>query len=633
MHRQIRKALGSRHVEALALAAWDALPDASSLVFDTDLRYVVARGAALALHGFASTNLEGQLAASSLSTEHWELFEPLYRGALLGKRGSVEASSIAEGRWCRVQVGPLRGADGSIVGGVALAVDTTELKQSEHHYRALLESTADGMVMVDAEGAIEVVNAETLKMFGYEREELVGASVDLLIPERYQRRHGELRKTFGQEPQNRRMGAVPNLCARRKDGSEFPVDISLTSLGPGPNAPVAAVIRDGAAESRAAEAVTLLEATQSSASIGLVYVDLDFRIRRINDTLARFSGRPSEDLIGLPAAEACPGLWPHLEPGCREVVESQQALASREIHVEEGEGSGNVLTFATSFYPVWVRGEMVGIGAAAFDVTGQRAADEFRLAVLHSMSEGLFTEDGAGRLTMMNAAASRMLGFSEEELRGKSMHETIHFQHADGSPHYLEDCGLNVVRREGKPFETADDAYTRKDGTIFPVAYTATPLQGAGENHGVVVVFRDTAKEHAETLRARRELEALAWVGRIREAIDEDRLVLYSQPIIPLNGGTPREELLLRMIARSGEIILPGSFLPVAEKYGLNREIDLWVIGPGDATGRQPRKRRSPQHVSQLDRQPRPSPRHRAAGPQVPALTRRSSWWRSRRHP
>jgi EAL domain-containing protein (putative c-di-GMP-specific phosphodiesterase class I) len=77
---------------------------------------------------------------------------------------------------------------------------------------------------------------------------------------------------------------------------------------------------------------------------------------------------------------------------------------------------------------------------------------------------------------------------------------------------------------------------------------------------------------------ARRELDALTWLGRIRDAIDEDRLVLYSQPIVPLAGGRPSEELLLRMIGRDNEIILPGSFLPVAEKYGLIGEIDRWVI-------------------------------------------------------
>ena len=134
-----------------------------------------------------------------------------------------------------------------------------------------------------------------------------------------------------------------------------------------------------------------------------------------------------------------------------------------------------------------------------------------------------------------------------------------------------------------------DDAYTRKDGSIFPVAYSSAPVRSGRTLQGVVVVFRDITEEKKEQAAAQRELDALTWLGRIRDAIDENRLTLYSQPIVPLAGGRPGEELLLRMIGRDNEVILPGSFLPVAEKYGLIREIDRWVITQATrlaATGR-----------------------------------------------
>jgi EAL domain-containing protein (putative c-di-GMP-specific phosphodiesterase class I) len=134
------------------------------------------------------------------------------------------------------------------------------------------------------------------------------------------------------------------------------------------------------------------------------------------------------------------------------------------------------------------------------------------------------------------------------------------------------------VRNQGRTVRITDEAFTRKDGTIFPVAYSSAPLRSGATIHGVVVAFRDATEEAREQAGVRRELAALSWIGRIRDAIDEHRLVLYSQPIVPLAGGRPSEELLLRMIGRDGEIILPGSFLPVAEQYGLIGEIDRWVI-------------------------------------------------------
>jgi PAS domain S-box-containing protein len=220
----------------------------------------------------------------------------------------------------------------------------------------------------------------------------------------------------------------------------------------------------------------------------------------------------------------------------------------------------------------------VGIEVVTFDVTDRKQAADLSSAVMEQMAEGVYALDGQGRLTFMNAAASRMFGWSEDELRGKSMHEVVQHQHVDGTPFPEAACQLLQVRTEGVAMRIVDNAYTRKDGSIFPAAYSAAPLLDGSNGKGVVVVFRDTTEETAERTRVQRELAALAWVGRIRDAIDEQRLVLYSQPIVPLCGGNRREELLIRMLGRDGELIPPGSFLPVAERFGLIGEIDRWVM-------------------------------------------------------
>ncbi len=218
------------------------------------------------------------------------------------------------------------------------------------------------------------------------------------------------------------------------------------------------------------------------------------------------------------------------------------------------------------------------MGNVVFDVTDRHEADEFRAVVMNNMAEGLYVLDATGRLTYMNAAASRMLGWAEDELRGSTVHDVIHFQRADGTPLDADACDLLDVHKRGRTIRNADDAFTRRDGTILRVAYSAAPLRTGSMINGVVVVFRDITDEAKERDTLRRELDALTWIGRIRDAIDEHRLVLYAQPIQPLTGGRPSEELLLRMVGRDGGLVLPGSFLPVAEKYGLITEIDRWTI-------------------------------------------------------
>ena len=326
-----------------------------------------------------------------------------------------------------------------------------------------------------------------------------------------------------------------------------------------------------------AESLDLMETLQSAAPVGFAFVDRAFRIVRVNATLAEVSGWGPEELIGRTVAEVIPDLWSQMEAVYRQVLETGEPVVNVEVERELPSASGHRFWLA-SCYPVRIEDRVIGIGVVVVDITEREEADRLRAAVMDTMVEGLYVLDGDGRLTLMNSAASQMLGWSEQELLGKPMHAAIHFQHADGSPHPEADCALLTVRTEGRDVRMAHEAFTRKDGTICPVAYSAAPLRAGAAIRGVVVVFRDTSAENSEAQRRKRELDKIAWVGRIRDALDEDRMTLYSQPIVPLSGGEPSQELLLRMVGRSGEIILPGSFLPVAERYGLIAEIDRWVV-------------------------------------------------------
>ena len=331
------------------------------------------------------------------------------------------------------------------------------------------------------------------------------------------------------------------------------------------------------AERKMAESLTLMEAMQSGAPVGFAFVDTEFRIVQINQTLAEVNGSPAEEQVGKTIAEVVPDVWAQMQPVYERVLRSGEPEVNLEVERERGT-TGDLRSWLSSYYPVRVDGEVIGLGVIVIDITDRTEAEHFRAAVMDTIVEGLYVLDKNGRLKFMNPAAAKLLGWSEEELCGRSMHEAIHYQHADGSPHPEEECELLKVRTERRAVQMMHEAFTAKDGTIIPVSYSAAPLMRGTSLDGVVVVFRDRTEEQAREVEARRELDTLAWVGRIRDAFDQDRMVLYSQPIIPLAGGRPSQELLLRMLGPGGEVILPGSFLPVAERYGLVGEIDRWVI-------------------------------------------------------
>lgn len=129
------------------------------------------------------------------------------------------------------------------------------LMASEAKFRALLEAAPDAMMIHGADGRIQIVNAQAEKLFGYDREELIGRTMELLMPERFRRRHVQHRKTYTPESPPRPMGTGLVLFALHKDGREIPVEISLSNLGVSGGTMIISSIRDVTSRMAAEEAL------------------------------------------------------------------------------------------------------------------------------------------------------------------------------------------------------------------------------------------------------------------------------------------------------------------------------------------------------------------------------------------
>lgn len=113
---------------------------------------------------------------------------------------------------------------------MADSVNDSRLEKLEERFRRLVEFSPIAKIMIDQRGRIEMVNIQTERLFGYERAEMLGQPIEMLLPERFRAMHPHLRQSFFNETQSRPMGAGRDLFALRKDGSEFPVEIGLNPI-------------------------------------------------------------------------------------------------------------------------------------------------------------------------------------------------------------------------------------------------------------------------------------------------------------------------------------------------------------------------------------------------------------------
>lgn len=167
--------------------------------------------------------------------------------------GVIGAHSSIKHLFSEDEIGFVQALANVLAGAIQRIRFEEEMRQSETYFRGLLESAPDGMAIVDSEGRMVLVNMQVERLFGYARSELIGQKIEIFVPERYRQFHTKHRSDFTSEPHTRPMGVGLELFGVRKDGSEFPVEISLSPMQTPTGTIVTAAVRD-ITERRKAEA-------------------------------------------------------------------------------------------------------------------------------------------------------------------------------------------------------------------------------------------------------------------------------------------------------------------------------------------------------------------------------------------
>lgn len=224
-----------KHSELTFQLMVESVPNAI-LLLNRDGKIVYINNQAEKLFGYDRVELIGQV-VEELLPHRYRKNHPTFRNSFFLSpkvrpmgAGRELFGLKKDGSEFPIEIGlnPVVTADGTLV--LASIIDITERKKAEQRFRLVVESAPNAMVLVNNDGIIALVNEQTEKLFGYERKELIGTKLEILLPERFRLEHPDRRNQFFQSPSVRSMGAGRDLFARRKNGSEVQVEIGLNPI-------------------------------------------------------------------------------------------------------------------------------------------------------------------------------------------------------------------------------------------------------------------------------------------------------------------------------------------------------------------------------------------------------------------
>ena len=405
-------------------------------------------------------------------------------------------------------------------------------------FEKLFEFSPDAVLVTDKNGSIVRANRQTEGMFGFDRQDLIGQPVEILIPERFRSIHPKHRGDYAEQSRTRPMGAGLDLYARRRNKTEFPVDIMLSPLTLEGQSFTLAVVRD-ITERKQAEQERDRQASIVRGQAALLELAHDSIIVRDLENRITFWNRGAEEQYGWRREEA---LGQHTHTFLKTQFSRPLEEVERALHRNrywEGEvthatkDGRRIIVASRRVLQCDASGNPTAILEINNDITQRKQAEEAvrksedRLRCLFEFSpDAIVVSSREGKITEVNAQLERYFGYSRSELQGQPIELLIPDQFRTMHPSHRADYVAQPrVRAMGAGLDLCG---RRKNGSTFPVDIMLGPMDGA-EGPVVLAVIRDLSqkKKDEEALR-RVEQTNIALRDEINEASMSEQIICAS---------------------------------------------------------------------------------------------------------
>jgi PAS domain S-box-containing protein len=341
---------------------------------------------------------------------------------------------------------------------------------------------------MDQQGVIRFVNRQTESLFGYDRDQLVGAPALMLVPEPLWEIYAENRDDYFADPKTRSSGLEVELIGRHRDGTEFPINVHMARIDTGDVLLEVKAMRDLAQRREAIQSAQLIEAIVESSDDAIISGTPEGIITTWNPAAVRIYGYSVDEITGQSGSVLIPADRAGEMDAIRAKIMAGQAVGH--FVTTRVRKDGTEVPISLSIAPILDEGgAVVGASSIHRDVTGERKAFEVAqrmAAIVEGSQDAIFGCELDGTIMSWNPAAERMYGYSREEIVGRRAKIMTPLDHDEEMMPILEQI------RAGHHVEQFSTVRVRKDGTVFPVSLTISPIHDEdGAIVGTSVIHRD----------------------------------------------------------------------------------------------------------------------------------------------